>query len=79
MYENQSLIFVDLDKLKNNFFKIKEKTNGAKVGIVLKANAYGLGACTVAEFYKNKVQIIFVLQIFQKPWNLEKRELNYLS
>ena len=23
MYENQSLIFVDLDKLKNNFLKIK--------------------------------------------------------
>ena len=54
MYENQSLIFVNLDKLKNNFLKIKEKCNGTKVGIVLKANAYGLGACTVAEFLQKQ-------------------------
>jgi|GEM_PF-5026126 len=29
MYENQSLIFVDLDKLKDNFLKIKADTGFA--------------------------------------------------
>ena len=75
MYENQSLIFVDLDKLKNNFLKIKEKCNGAKVGIVLKANAYGLGACTVAEFLQKQGADYFCVANFSEAMELRKKKI----
>ena len=75
MYENQSLIFVNLDKLKNNFLKIKEKCNGAKVGIVLKANAYGLGACTVAEFLQKQGADYFCVANFSEAMELRKKKI----
>ena len=75
MYENQSLIFVDLDKLKDNFLKIKEKCNGAKVGIVLKANAYGLGACTVAEFLQKQGADYFCVANFSEAMELRKKKI----
>ena len=51
MYENQSLLFVNLDNLKSNLEKIRQRCGKSKIGVVLKANAYGLGACTIAEFF----------------------------
>lgn len=75
MYENQSLIYVNLDNLKNNFLKIKEKCNGAKVGIVLKANAYGLGACTVAEFLEKQGVDYFCVANFSEAMELRKKKI----
>lgn len=75
MYENQSLVFVNLDKIKNNFFKIKEKSKGAKVGVVLKANAYGLGACTVAEFLEKQGADYFCVANFSEAMELRAKRI----
>lgn len=75
MYKNQSLVFVNLDKIKNNFFKIKEKCNGAKIGVVLKANAYGLGACTVAEFLEKQEVDYFCVANFSEAMELRARKI----
>lgn len=75
MYENQSLVFVNLDKLKNNFLKIKERCNGAKVGVVLKANAYGLGACTVAEFLEKQGVDYFCVANFSEAMELRAKKI----
>lgn len=74
MYENQSLLFVNLDNLKNNFLEIKEKCNGAKVGIVLKANAYGLGACSIAEFLQKQGIDYFCVANFSEAMELRKKK-----
>lgn len=75
MYENQSLVFVNLDKIRNNFLKIKEKCEGAKVGVVLKANAYGLGACTVAEFLEKQGVDYFCVANFSEAMELRAKRI----
>lgn len=75
MYENQSLLFVNLDNLKNNFLNIKQKCNDAKIGIVLKANAYGLGACTVAEFLQKQGADYFCVANFSEAMELRKKKI----
>lgn len=75
MYENQSLLFVNLDNLKENFLNIKRKCNGAKIGIVLKANAYGLGACTVAEFLQKHGADYFCVANFSEAMELRKKKI----
>ena len=75
MYENQSLLFINLDNLKINFLSIKEKCNGAKIGIVLKANAYGIGACTVAEFLEKYKADYFCVANFSEAMELRKKKI----
>lgn len=49
MDKYQSYIEIDLNRLENNFKEIKKISGKAKVGAVLKANGYGLGAVTLSK------------------------------
>lgn len=49
MDKYQSYIEIDLNRLENNFKEIKKISGDAKVGAVLKANGYGLGAVTLSK------------------------------
>lgn len=75
MYENQSLLFVNLDNVKKNFLKIKNKCQQTKIGIVLKANAYGLGACTIAEFLEKHGADYFCVANFSEAMELRKKRI----
>lgn len=49
MDKYQSYIEIDLNRLENNFKEIKKISGASKVGAVLKANGYGLGAVTLSK------------------------------
>ena len=58
----ENYLLVDLDKILNNIKSIKEKAQKSKFCAVLKADAYGLGSLTVANYIKNHIDYIAVAQ-----------------
>lgn len=49
MDKYQSYIKIDLNRLENNYKEIRRMSKETKIGAVLKANGYGLGAVTLAK------------------------------
>ncbi len=48
MFESRVSLEIDLNKVRNNFLKIREAVSPCSVTAILKANAYGLGTAGVA-------------------------------
>lgn len=66
---------INLNKLKNNYNIAKEKTAGKEIMAVVKADAYGLGACKISETLSSLGVNIFGVACIEEALELRKNGL----
>jgi len=63
MEKERVWVEVNLDNLLSNLLVIKKIVKNKKILLAIKADAYGLGACEIAQFLENKIDMLGVASV----------------
>ena len=75
---HRNILTIDLMKLKNNFHAIQKISSPSTLMPILKADAYGLGASTIAEALKNTGAKIIAVADLQEALDLRDLDIDIL-